>query len=237
MILVGFIVAAHWLSFFASGKVGNASVSLVGFATASLWTAFLEPLFKRKSIQSFEVFLGVVVILGLYIIFSHDFEYPLGLLLGIGAGLTSALFSVMNAKLVSRHRPFTITFFEMIGAFLGTLLFLPFYRTFLTPDGILHLIPTLQDWLLIAVLSLVCTVYAFSVMVDLMKRISVFLIQLTLNLEPVYGILLAVLILGEKEKMSWNFYGGTSVILLAVLSYPFIKKINRGNPSLKNPIP
>jgi drug/metabolite transporter (DMT)-like permease len=224
MLLTGFIVSAHWLSFFAAGRVGNASVSLVGFATASLWTAFIEPLSHGRKIKSFEVVLGCVVIAGLYIIFSFEFEYKLGLMLGILAGLTSAVFSVINSKLVRRIETTTITFYEMTGACMATALFFPFYKVVWAENGMLQLSPTSLDWLYITILALVCSVYAFTVMVELMKRVSVFLIQLTLNLEPVYGIVMAVLILGGKEKMQLNFYIGTLVILGAVISYPYLKR-------------
>lgn len=224
MLLTGFIVSAHWLSFFAAGRVGNASVSLVGFATASLWTAFIEPLSHGRKIKSFEVVLGCIVIAGLYIIFSFQFEYKLGLLLGILAGLTSAIFSVINSKLVRRIGTTTITFYEMTGACIATALFFPVYKNIWAENGALQLIPGALDWLYIAILALVCSVYAFTVMVELMKRVSVFLIQLTLNLEPVYGIIMAVLILGGKERMQLNFYIGTLVILGAVISYPYLKR-------------
>ena len=221
--LVGFIVAAHWLTFFISGRIANASVSLVGFATGSLWTALIEPLVKKKKIQAIEVGLGLVVITGLYIIFSFDFEYPLGLLLGIASGLTMALFAVFNSTFVNRVHPFTITFYEMTGACVATALFFPVYLAFWSTDHQLHLIPSWMDWICIAAMAWACSVYAYTVALNLMKKISVFLISLTLNLEPVYGIVMAVAIFGDSEKMTFNFYIGTAVILCAVLSYPLLK--------------
>ena len=221
--LTGFIVAAHWLTFFASGRVANASVSLVGFATGSLWTALIEPLVKRKNIQALEVGLGLMVIVGLYIIFAFDFQYPLGLLLGILSGLTMAIFAVINSTFVSRVNPYTITFYEMTGACLGTALFFPVYKTFLATDQQLHLIPSEMDWIYIAAMAWACSVYAYAVALNLMKKVSVFLISLTLNLEPVYGIVMAVIVFGDSEKMNLNFYLGTLVILGAVLSYPLLK--------------
>src|SRR6478735_7240473 len=221
--LTGFIVAAHWLTFFASGRVANASVSLVGFATGSLWTALIEPLVKRKKIQALEVGLGLMVIVRLYIIFAFDFQYPLGLLLGILSGLTMAIFAVINSTFVSRVNPYTITFYEMTGACLGTALFFPVYKTFLATDQQLHLIPSEMDWIYIAAMAWACSVYAYAVALNLMKKVSVFLISLTLNLEPVYGIVMAVIVFGDSEKMNLNFYLGTLVILGAVLSYPLLK--------------
>lgn len=220
----GFIVGVHWITFFASAKVSNASVSLVGFATGSLWTAFLEPLMGRKRIKGFEVILGLVVVLGLYIIFSFDFRYPLGLTLGIASGFTMAVFSIFNSRFVRRIHPYTITFYEMIGAFACTALFLPFYQATWAVNNELSLVPNLMDWIYLGVLSFVCSVYAYSAGIELLKRLSVFFVQLTLNLEPLYGIIMALIIFGESEKMQFEFYVGTAIIIAAVFSYPFLKE-------------
>lgn len=223
LLLTGSIVAIHWLTFFVSGRISNPSTSLVGFATCSLWAAFLEPLVKRQRIQGLEVALGVVVVIGLYIIFSFDFQYPLGLFLGILSGITVAIFAVINSVFVRRISSATITFYEMLGAAITIALFFPWYRDHLTPDGELHLAPPAIDWLWIGILAFVCSVYAYAVAIELMKRLSVFFIQLSLNLEPVYGILLALLVFGDREVMGPSFYVGTAVILGAVLSYPILK--------------
>lgn len=220
----GFIVGIHWIAFFASAKVSNASVSLVGFATGSLWTAFLDPLFGKKKIKGFEVVLGLVVVVGLYVIFSFDFRYPLGLALGIASGFTIALFSIFNSGFVKKTHPYTITFFEMIGAFLCTALFLPLYKNTWAIDHELQLLPSAMDWFYITILSLLCTVYAYSASIELLKRLSVFFIQLSMNLEPLYGIIMAVLVFGASEKMQVSFYIGTAIILCAVLSYPLLQK-------------
>lgn len=224
LLAVGFILAVHWIAFFGSGRVSNVSVSLVGFATNSLWAAVLEPLFNRTRIKKTEVLLGMMVIIGLYVIFSFDFQYKLGLLLGIAAGFTSAFFSVFNAKFVQRIPAFTITFYEMMGAFLSIGLFFPLYQYTLAENHQLQLVPTWSDWIYIATLAIVCSVYAYTAAVELMKRISVFMLQLTLNLEPLYGIVMAVLIFKDKEKMNLNFYIGTMIIVSAVVIYPMLKK-------------
>jgi drug/metabolite transporter (DMT)-like permease len=221
LILIGFIVALHWLSFFGSARISNVSVSLVGFATNSLWAALLEPWFNKTKLKKYEVVLGLVVLLGLYIIFSFDFQYKAGLLIGIFAGFTSALFSVFNSRMVKHISARTITFYEMIGVFMGIAIFLPFYNL---AGNELHLTPSGMDLMYIAILAGVCSVYAYTVAVELMKRVSVFMIQLTLNLEPVYGIIMAVIIFGQQEKMNVNFYIGTLVIMSAVATYPLLKK-------------
>lgn len=221
---IGLIVAIHWLCFFGSARVSNVSVSLVGFATNSLWAAFLEPWFNRTPVKKYEILLGILVLSGLYIIFSFDFQYKLGLFLGVMAGFTSAFFSVLNSKMVKRIPARTITCYEMLGVFMATAAFLPFYKSTMAVNGQLQLAPTFEDWIWIGLLAGVCSVYAYTVAVELMKRISVFMIQLTLNLEPLYGIIMAVIIFGDQEKMTPNFYIGTFLILSAVLTYPLVKK-------------
>jgi drug/metabolite transporter (DMT)-like permease len=230
----GFIIAIHWLTFFASGRVANASTSLVGFATCSLWAAFLEPILKHKRIKVIEVGLGLVVLAGLYIIFSFDFQYPTGLLLGIASGFTIALVGVINSKVVKRVDASVITFYEMAGACVAVLLFFPFYLRTWSSGATLELVPAPADWAYMAIMAWACSVYAYSVAINLSKRLSVFFIQLTLNLEPLYGIVLALLVFGEREVMGVNFYVGTLIILAAVVAFPLFKK--KWDPGQSDPI-
>ncbi len=223
LILTGFIVALHWITFFLSARVANVSVSLVGFATASLWTAFLEPLAKGQRIKPIEVIFGSIVLSGLYVIFASDFSYSVGLLLGVLSGLTCAVFSIINSQLVKRVDSFTITFYEMSGACVSIALFLPVYQYTWANGNELRMLPSLTDWVCIALLAWLCSVYAYSAAVELTKRLSVFTFQLALNLEPVYGIIMAVIIFGDEEKMNINFYLGTLIILCAVLVYPIMR--------------
>lgn len=223
----GIIIALHWILFFWSARVSTASVCLAGMATTSLWTAFVEPIFNRTKIKWYEVALGLVVISGLLVIFSFESGYWLGLIMALGSALLAAVFSVINGNLTQKHSPYQITFYEMAGACLFTLLFMPVYSEFLS-DGVgIQWAWEGMDWFWLLILGGICTVYAFSVSVDLMKRLSVFSINLTVNLEPVYGIVLAVLIFGESEKMTPQFYLGTAIILVSVLSYPVLNYLNK----------
>jgi len=231
VILTGFVVAAHWITFFVSARVSNASVSLVGIATGSLWAAFIEPIMNKRSIKGYEVMLGLVVIVGLYVIFAFDFDYPLGLTLGVLSGFLSALFFSFNQRLGQRVGTYQITCFEMMGAFIGASIYLVFHVNIVDPSYVVNFNADLTDWICILILALACTVYAFSVSVNLMKRLSVFFMQLTLNLEPIYGIILAVIIFGKTETMNLQFYVGTAIILLAVILYPILKK--RFSPDVK----
>ncbi len=224
VILTGFIVAAHWITFFYSARIANVSVSLIGFATGSFWTAILEPLSIRKKISVIEISLGILVVVGLYIIFSFDFQYHLGLTFGVLSGLSGSIFSVINSRLVKRIPSITITFYEMMGATIAIALFFPFYKTLISTDGELHLTPTVLDWFYLGILALVCSVYAYTAVIELMKKLSTFFIQLTMTLEPIYGIVMAVIIFGDREKMTTQFYLGTAVIISAVVLYPLLKK-------------
>lgn len=231
LLLTGFIVSAHWITFFGSGQVANASVSLVGFATGSLWTALLDPLMNRRKISWLEVLFALVVFAGLVVIASFNFMYPLGLFLGVLSGLTSAVFFVLNGRFRARFDANQITFYEMSGAFLGTALFLPVYRLLWAENRALNMEPTAVDWIYLGVLAFVCSVFAYSESVRLMKKFSVFMIQLTLNLEPVYGIVLAILILGSRELMTPSFYAGTAIILAAVILYPVARRMQQATAS------
>lgn len=224
LLLTGCIVGIHWLTFFISGRVANVSVSLVGFATASLWTAILEPLVKKYPIRNIDLIFGLIVLTGLYIIFSSDFSYSLGLILGVASGLTCAIFSIINSQLVMRMDATTITFYEMSGACIFLVLFFPLYKAGWADGNQLRLVPNWNDWIYIGLLAWLCSVYAYSASVQLMKKISVFLFQLTLNLEPVYGIAMAVLVFGEVEKMNLNFYVGTAIIMIVVFLYPMMRR-------------
>jgi drug/metabolite transporter (DMT)-like permease len=227
MLATGIIMAAHWILFFESARVSTASVCLAGMATTSLWTSLIEPALTGRKVKAFEVALGLMVIVGLYIIFRFEFNHAYGLFLALCSALLAALFSVINSKLTKRHHAYMINFYEMTGAFLSVLIFLPFYKLVILGGGNLNLSPEPMDWLWIGILSIVCTVFAYSVSIELMKRISAFFLNLTVNLEPVYGIILAVLIFGDKEKMTPGFYWGTLIILISVLSYPMFMKLFR----------
>ena len=224
LMLTGFIVGIHWLAFFISARVANVSVSLVGFATASLWTALLEPLVKKYPMRKIDMLFGFIVLAGLYIIFSSDFSYSLGLILGVASGLTCAAFSIINSQLVHRIDAFTITFYEMIGACIFLIIFSPLYRMVWAEGNQFRLVPSFNDWICIALLAWLCSVYAYSASIQMMKKISVFLFQLTLNLEPIYGIIMAVLVFGEVEKMNINFYIGAAIIMCMVFLYPMMSR-------------
>ena len=221
----GILISAHWILFFGSARISTASVCLAGMATTSFWTSILEPVSKGQKIRILEVFFGFLVIIGLYLIFHFEFDHALGLLLALASAFLAALFTVINSHMTHSQNQYVISFYEMMGAFFATALFLPVYAYTYAEQGILQLTPTGMDWIYLSILAFVCTVYPFSISIELMKRISAFLVNLSVNMEPVYGIILAVLIFGEKEKMNTGFYLGTLIILLSVILYPMLRRI------------
>jgi drug/metabolite transporter (DMT)-like permease len=221
MLAVGFVLSAHWMLFFASARVSTASVCLAGMATTSLWTSLIEPLVNKRSVRPLEVGLGILAFAGLYVVFRFEFNHALGLLLALCSALLAAMFTVANSKLVQRIDAYVITFYEMVGATFFSLIFLVISQ-WQRWDGDAPYIPSGNDWIWILFLALICTVYASTMATQLMKQFSAYLINLTINLEPVYGIALAFFFLGGKEKMKQEFYLGTLLILLAVLLYPIL---------------
>lgn len=228
MLGIGVLVAAHWITFFLAARLSSVSVCLAGLATLALWTSLLEPLVLWRRVRPYEVGLGLLTMVGLYLVSQAELDQMAGLLVAIVSAGLSALFSVLNSQLVKRHTPFQLTLYEMTGACLSIVLFMPIYSQYFTDGRGLQLELQGYDWLWLLLLAGVCTVYAFSASVELMKRISAFVVNLTINLEPVYGILLAVLMYTLRipgfgqEKLSTGFYLGTVVILLSVLIHPVL---------------
>ena len=211
---VGAIVAFHWVTFYGSVKYANISVALVCFSASGFFTAFFEPLILKRKIALIEVALGLIAITGIYIIFDFHPQYKMGIIFGIVSAVGSALFPVYNKKLLLRHSPKTLTFYELGGGLLALTVLVPFY---LMQFPALYYIPTTSDWLWLLVLAWLCTVLSFELQLNALKKISAFTANLTYSLEPVYGIILAFIFFKENEKLNFAFYVGVLFILLAVV--------------------
>ncbi len=226
-LLNGLFISLHWLLFFGAAKVSTVAMCLAGLSTQTFWTSLMEPIAKKQKIKLVEVFLGTLVVLALFIIFSVEQAQWLGLLLGIGAGFFGALFSVINGEYTHSHDPRLITTYEMISAGIIT----GIVWSFGAFKGWDKYVPINLDWLWIAILAIVCTVYAYTETIKLYRVFSVFSINLVITLEPVYGIILAVFIFGNKEVMHTGFYWGTALLVLTVMAHPFlVKSQNKANP-------
>jgi drug/metabolite transporter (DMT)-like permease len=232
---VGFLISAHWILFFASARVSSVAICLAGMSTVSLWTAILEPVFTSKRLRSLEVLMSLLIIAGLYLIFRFEIDHVVGILMAVASAMLSALFTIINSRLVRRHRPLVISCYEMAGACLATALFFPLYAAGLTDTGQLDFSLTMWDGLWLLILAVVCTVYPFTSSVRLMQQISAFTVNLSVNLEPVYGILLALLIFKDSEHMSTGFYLGAAIILLSVFAHGLLDKYLPRRPGFTAP--
>ncbi len=222
LLVAGSIIALHWIAFFQAIKVSNVSVALVVMSTGAFFTSILEPIFYKRKVIPYEVFFGVVVIIGLSIIFSFEGRYIEGILYALVSALLSAVFSLINGVYAKHHNASVISFYELLGGALGITLYL-----FVTNAFSLEFFSlALEDWTWLLILASVCTSYAFMASVAVMRYLSPYTVMLTINLEPVYGILLAYLIFGESERMSHQFYYGALLILATVIINGVLK--NRG---------
>lgn len=217
---IGLIVALHWITFFYSVKVSTISVALGCLASTTLFTSFLEPIFTKRRLILLEVITGFIIILGLYTIFRFEPGHIKGIVFALTSAFLAGLFTVLNKLMISKNRPLLISFYEMGSGFIGITIFLWINGTF----NLSLQFPTGSDWLYLLLLGIVCTAYAFAASVKVMETLSAYTIVLTINLEPIYGILLAFAIFGETELMSGGFYLGTIIILLAVFLYPILSR-------------
>lgn len=209
----GTIIALHWIFFFKAIKVANVSVALVTMSTGAFFTALIEPLFFKRRIKSIELLLGLMVIIGLYIIFKFESEYKLGILYALIASFLGAFFAVLNGVFVKKYKADTISLYQL---FFGVL-FISIYLLWSNQLNASFFTVSKMDWIYLFILSSICTAYAFIASVNIMKYISPYTVMLTVNLEPVYAIILALFIFGEKEQMSTNFYFGAFIVLFVVL--------------------
>ncbi|WP_440880721.1 DMT family transporter [Tenacibaculum sp. C7A-26P2] len=215
----GVIIAIHWITFFKAIKVSNVSVTLVTMSTGAFFASIIEPLIFRKKIQPLEIFMGLLVILGLYIIFNFEGQYIWGIVFALISAFSSALFSVLNGLYIKKHKATVISFYQLLFGGIGVTIFLFFSNQF--TNNFFYLKGS--DWFYLVLLSSICTSYAFIASVKVMKYLTPYTVMLTINLEPIYGIILALLVLGEKEQMNPEFYYGALIVLLVVILNGVIK--------------
>lgn len=221
---VGFIICIHWLCFYGAIKASNVSVTMAAFSTGTLFTAITEPLIYKRKFIWYELVIGIIIIFAIGLIFSVEVKYGLGILLGILAAFTAAIFSVLNGVLIQdQKQPITspvLSFIELSMALVGLSIFLLFNDSF----SMAFFSITGQDVILLTLLAAVCTVYPFIASVNLMKHLSPYTINLTVNLEGVYGIILACLIFQENKDLSITFYVGFAIILSVIFLNALLKQ-------------
>ena len=210
---IGAIAALHWVAFYGSIKYSNVSVGLLCFSAVGFFTALIEPLVLRHRVDYVELLLGLMVIAGIFLIFQVDPSYKTGIIIGLISSLLGSLFPVLNKRILERVPAGTVTLYELTGGFLFLSILLPFYLK-LVPAS--KLLPDWKDWIGLLVLSLACTVLAFNLSMNALKKLSAFTVNLSYNLEPVYGIILAFILFREDKYMRGGFYKGFALIILSI---------------------
>ena len=229
LIGVGLLIALHWIFFFKAINVSNVSITLAVFSTGAFFASILEPLFFNRKMLWYEVFFGLIIIGGLLMIMQVETQYILGMAYALFSVFLGVLFTLFNGKLIQKHDPSVITLYEFLAGAAFVTVFLLFDRKF-TPE---FFDVSARDWALLIVLASLCTAYAFTASVNVMKKLSPYTVMLTTNMEPVYGIILAYFILGDKEQMSPGFYIGALIILATVLLNGVLKNYKKPKEIIK----
>lgn len=231
--LVGLLMGLHWVAFYGSIKFANISIALVCLSTASIFTSLLDPFINKSKHDTMELLLGSLAFVGVYLIYRFQTFFGLGIAFGVIAAVLSSVFTVLNKRIAAKYPARTMVFYEMATgwAFISLLLPVVFYYlpdTVFWPRSVSLLSAEWwqNDWLWLIILSLCCTVWAQSLALNALKKLSSFTATLSVNLEPVYGILLAFLFYNENKEiifnkqtqaLNWGFLGGMSLILLSVV--------------------
>jgi drug/metabolite transporter (DMT)-like permease len=214
LIGIGGIIALHWVTFYGSIKYANISVALVCFSSVGFFSSFLDPLISRRKLIMTEVLLGLMVMLGVYLIFHFDQHFRTGILFGIISAFLATIFPILNKRFVGKHGADTITFYEIGGGWMVLNFVVPVYLLY-TP--VLTYLPDAKDLFWLLFMSLFCTVLAFNLSVRALSKVSPFTVNLSFNLEPIYGILLAFLLYNEHKTLGPSFSAGISIIILTVV--------------------
>lgn len=218
---IGVLVALHWLTFYGAIKLANASVGAICIAIAPIFLSMAEPWIAKRRFEPRELLLGVGVIPGVALVVGGiPDDMRLGLAVGVVSAVFVAFFSAFNKRMVDRGDPLTVTCIEL-GA--GTVL-LTFLAPFVPHGGSAFPWPNLHDWVLLLILSLVCTLLPFAIILRALRHVTAFATQLATNLEPVYAVILAMLLLGEQRELDWPFYVGVCIIVGSVLAQPLLRR-------------
>ena len=219
LFLGGVLVALHWVTFFYAIKISTISTTLITLSSSAFFVVIFKPFFENKRIEVYELLLAFLAMIGFVVIFYSEKLYSVGILIALVSAALVALFSVYNSKLIKSYRGSKIAFYELFfaGVFLTIVLIIK------NDFSLAYFQLSQSDWFYLLVLAVICTAYPFVVATNLLKKMSPFTIVLTNNLEPVYGIILALIIFGEKEQLSSQFYIGAAIIFSSVLLNGILK--------------
>lgn len=218
--LAGIIIALHWITFFGSIDESNVSIALAMFSTGAFFASFIEPIIYKRAVIWYEILFGIMVVVGVSIITQSEFKYINGIVLGISSAFLSSLFAVLNGSFLRQHTATVISFYEFLSGVLFISTYIFFFGEGFSADFFKL---SISDFGYLFILASICTAYAFIASVYIMKFISPYTVVLSYNLEPVYGILLAILLFPEQERMSPDFYYGAILIITTVMLNGFVK--------------
>lgn len=223
LVIVGCLMGLHWVTFYGSIKLANASIAMVCLSTASVFTAVLDPFINKSKRNNIEIILGLLAFAGVYCIYQFQQFFGMGILLGVIAALLSSIFTVLNKRIANKYPVRTMVFYEMGTGWIFITLLLPLQFYFFPDTSFFPRATNLledqwysNDWLWLVVLSVCCTVWAQSLALNALKKLSSFTVTLSVNIEPVYGILLAILFYKENQDLNTGFYVGMGLICLSV---------------------
>jgi drug/metabolite transporter (DMT)-like permease len=221
MLGVGILLGLHWILFFWSARLATASVCLAAMPTAMLWCTLIEPLIDgTRRWRLSELLVGMIMVGAVWLIYEFEFRYWLGFSVSIASAVFAAFFATFSKQQVAGAAHWSVIgAYQMTGAFIAALLCRPFLER-----GLLPMLPDAASAFWVIVLALVCTVAAYAGFMDVLRRVSVFTVNVVYNMEPVYGILLAALVFGQAEFMSGGFYIGAAIIIAIVLTLPWIRR-------------
>jgi drug/metabolite transporter (DMT)-like permease len=211
---IGFLAAIHWLTFYGSIKYANVSVAVVCFSAVGFFTALIEPILLRVKIKCIEVFLGLMVIAGIYLIFHFNPKYKTGIILGITCAVLMAFVMIFIREFLQRINPQTVLTYQLSGGLITLSVLMPFYLQKFPTD---YIFPNFKDWMWLLALAWLCSVLAFQFSTYALKRLTAFTVNLSFNLEPVYGIFLAIILFGESRDFDWSFFAGLSLIAASLV--------------------
>jgi len=220
--LAGVVIALHWITFFGSINASNVSIALAMFSTGAFFASLIEPFIFKRRIIWYEILFGLMVVFGVFIITQSEIAYINGIILGISSAFLSSLFSVLNGSFIKSYAPTVISFYEFLSGVLVISIYLIAFTDGFTPT--FFSLSSTDFWYLL-ILASICTAYAFIASVEVMRLISPYTVVLTYNLEPVYGIIIALCLFPEKETMSPSFYFGAFIIIGTVLLNGVLKNV------------
>jgi len=213
ILICGIIIALHWITFFYAIKISNVSITVSMMSSAAFLTVLIKSLFFRKKFLLYEFILGVLSLIGISIIFSAEIQYINGLVVALISAILVSVFTLLNSTIVVNNSSITISFYELLIGFM----FSVFYYYLFFEKSLFSIKLDYQDLILLLILGVICTSYAFTKSIDLINYLKPFTIMMIINMEPVYAIFISLLIFGESEYLSINFYIGFMIVLISVI--------------------